>query len=372
MDLLKLLGEGNNYYIPLSSSEYNRIGLKVTDNFNLFKADPESSPLAPMNEYVFNAKHLNISIKYMVKGHVNLNPIEAKNVGLDKQVPSQIYRTQTIIKDGNLNIDKLKVRVSAETYSKLIMLHNEGLITLSELAAEVNANYREGALDIESVDTVFDLNAIPVINRMYAKQSTPENILDTVKDINVLKAKQKVFKFFIDKLKTKTYANKKEAGFTDYTADQIRLLESHGLNAKLDYQGVDNQKAEKNEDDFYESRLLEFTLKGWSSLPKVDDVIDGKKKNAPAESMKGAIALATTIMNSEETDKVKLESLTNLLDAVKSNILKANIELNTQKIAKVITGGWWEGLERNKKDDYEFTKDGDTLIIKNGMTKVYF
>jgi von Willebrand factor type A domain len=372
MDLLKLLSNDNNYYIPLSSKEYNRIGLKVTDNFNLFRADDKKKVLAPMNEYVFNQKHLNISVKYRVDGTVKLNPIDAKNVGLDKEVDSQIYRTQTIIKDGHLNIENIRVRVSAPTYSDLMVLHGEGKLSIPEIAKEVNAVYAEGTTDIEFVDVLFDLTALPIINRMYAKQSTPENILDSIITLNTLKAKQKVFNYYIGKLQEKTYANKKTESFTEFTADQIRVLESHGLSSKLDYRGIDNEKKEKSEDDFYESRLLEFALKGWSSLPKVDDVIDGKKKNAPAEVMKNAITLAVTVMNADSTDKEKLENLGGLLDAVKKGILKTTIDLNTQKIAKVVTGGWWEGLEVNKKNDYEFTKDGNTLIIKNDMVKVYF
>jgi hypothetical protein len=377
MDLLKLLANGENYYVPLSSSEYNRIGLKVTDSFNLFKANPDQKVMSPINEFIFNAKHLNISMRYMVNGTVALNPIEAKKLEMPKEVDSRIYRTQTIIKDGQLNVTELKTVVDKDTYSRLMRMHAEGIINLKELVKELNTNFKgeaeEGQMAIENLDVTFDLTAIPVINRMYAKLSTPENILETVKEIYILKARQKVFKYFADKIKAKSYANKKTEAFTSYNADQIRLLESHGLNSKLDYQGVGLEKAEKNENDFYESRLLEFTLKGWSSLPKVDEVIDGKKKNAPAEAMKHAITIAEIIVNdTSTTDKEKLDSLNAMIETNKKDILMATIDMNTQKISKVLTGGWWEGLELDKKNNYTFTKDDFTLIIKNDMIKVYF
>jgi hypothetical protein len=373
MDLLKVLSSGDNYYIPLSSSEYKRIGLKVNDGFNLFEGNKDLV-LAPINELVFNAKHLNISVRYMVNGQVNLNPIEAKRVGLEKQIPSQIYRMQTIIKDGNLNMDKMKARIDKKTYNDIAFLHSQGKLVISDLITELTSVYKdENSMEFDFIDVTFDLTKLPIINRQYSELSTLENIIETVREVNVLKARQKVFKYYIDQLKSKSYSMKKTGEFSSYNADQIKVLEAHGLNSKLDYTGIDLGKAEKSEDDYYESRLLEFTLKGWSSLPKVDDVISGKKKNDPAKSMQVAINMAEAIINTESMkEKEKLDNLSSMLDATKQNILVHTINTNIQKMAKVLTGGWWEGLEVNKKQDFEFTNDYGTLIIKNGMTKVYF
>jgi hypothetical protein len=373
MDLMKVLSSGDNYYIPLSSSEYKRIGLKTNDGFNLFQSNNEPI-LAPINELVFNAKHLNISIRYMINGQVNLNPIEAKRVELDKQIASRIYRMQTIIKDGNLNVEKMSARIDKKTYNDLAMLASQGKLVLPELITELNSVYKdENSMEFDHLDVTFDLTKLPIINRLYSELSTLENIISTVREINVLKARQKVFKFYIDQLKAKSYNMKKTEAFTTFNADQIKVLEAHGLNSKLDYTGIDLERAEKSEDDYYESRLLEFTLKGWSSLPKVDEVISGKKKNAPAEAMQVAINMAEAILNTESmTDKEKLGNLNSMLDAVKQNILVHTINMNIQKMAKVLTGGWWEGLEVNKKQDFEFTNELGTLIIKNGMVKVYF
>src|SRR5699024_10559026 len=90
MDLLELLAKGDNFYLPLDSKDYNRIGLKTTDEFNLFEKT-EDVPSAFSN-LVFNSKHMNISIRYMIKGKVKLNPIEAKKNDLEKVIDSQIYR----------------------------------------------------------------------------------------------------------------------------------------------------------------------------------------------------------------------------------------------------------------------------------------
>ncbi|AMS01152.1 von Willebrand factor type A domain containing protein [Bacillus phage AR9] len=374
MDLLKVLTTGNNYYIPLDSSEYNRIGKKVTDTFNVFRKSDEK-PLAPMNELIFNAKHLNISIRYKINGKVSINPIEAKRVDLPKEVDSCIYRTQTIIKDGNLNVNKITVRIDKDTYDKLLALHQEGVIDFDKLFMHLDANWNEedGQKTVNSIDVTFNLESLPIINRLYAKNNDPENILNIVHDINVLKAKQKVVKYYINELKNKSYNMKKTEHFAQFNADQIRVLEAHGLNSRLEYQGIGREVAESHPDDFYMSRLLEFTLKGWSSLPKVEDVLNDKKKNAPAEAMKNTIRFCEAIVNNDSiTDKDRLESLNNVLDVSKRSIISQTIDLNTQKISKVLTGSWWEKLELDKKNNYTFTKDNLTLIIKNDMVKVHY
>jgi len=374
MDLLKILATGDNYFTPMNTDEYKRIGMKVNDNFDLFKKDKNQLILAPINELVFNAKHLNISLRYMINGHVDINPIEAKRVGLPKQIDSHIYRMQTLIKDGNLNMDKIRVRIDKSTYNFLAVLANKGKIVMSELLGSLDVVYRnEKNMDFDYMDVTINLTNLPIINRLYSEESTPENILATVKENNNLKARQKVFKYYISELKSKSYNMKKTGEFSTYSAEQIKVLETHGINSKLDYTGIDLETAEKNEDDYYMSRLLEFALKGWSALPKVDEVISGKKKNAPAEAMKNAINLVESIIiSSSMKDKEKLEDLNSMLDATKKNILLNTINMNTQKMAKVLTGGWWEGLTVNKKQDYEFTESADTLIIKNDMTKVFF
>jgi von Willebrand factor type A domain len=377
MDLLKLLSSGDNYYVPLSSKEYNRIGLKVTDEFNLFQADKEKTPLAPMNELVFNQKHLNISIKYMIEGTVKINPKEAKRVDLPSVIDSRIFRTQTIIKDGNLNIAKMKVLVSKDSYDRLMVLHSQGVVDFSTLLDEVDAQFdEEGSMNVTSVMVTFNLDSLPIINRMYAQKSTPEQILYNVKSINAFKAQQKVYNYYIKSLEDASYTNKKSEQFTPYNADQIRVLEAHGLNQKLDYQGVDLVKNEKSENDFYESRLLEFSLSGWSSLPKVEDVIkkveEDKKLNAPGTAMYDTIQFIENLKHNTASNKELLQSIKDMRDGKKQEILKRTIDLNTQKIAKVITGGWWTGLELDKKENYVFTQDKDKLVIKNDMIKVFY
>jgi hypothetical protein len=360
MDLLKLLAKGDNYYVPVK--DYNRIGLKVTDEFNLFKANENEEVKAPFDEFVFNQQHLNLSIRYMVNGKVKLNPIQAKQVGLDTEVDSRIYRNQTIIKDGNLNVPKFFAYIGIGTHAIISQLIKDGKAPEGLMR---NIGTAQGLM------VEFDLTTIPVINRQYSKKSDGiDTVKEVVEKIENLKAQQKVYKFYLGK---QTVVNPAEKAFqtNDFTTDQIDVLKQHGLNSKLDYQGIDNKTAEKNEDDFYLSRALEMKLKGWSSLPKVDDVITKVRNNAklndPGKAMADAIETVQGNAWNIPAPESKRE-LERVLGEVKSELFDLNVELNTLKMAKVLTGGWWNGLEVDSKGNYTY----GNLIIKSDRVKKFF
>lgn len=388
MDLLNLLSIGQNFYVPVK--EYNRIGLKVTDEFNLFKAS-DAFVMAPFNEFVFNADHLNLSIRYMVGGTVSLNPKQADAVGLPKTIFSRIFRMQTLIKDGNINVPKFSAFVDGATYAKLIDIASE----VGPFFSLLRYNPSDFSFNGVTYYIEIDLTKLPVINRMYARKSDSlDTILEVVKNIENLKAKQKVVKYYIDK-NPATYAaitspipTVKADLLENLTDDQISVLKDHGLNAKLDYVGVDNNMAEKNEKDTYLSRLLSFELKGWSSLPKVDDVIEKLRKRAAAETdverdkvkLNGpATAMAEALELLENSELIHVSPankaiLEDILAATKREIMSYTVQLNTLKIAKVLTGGWWKGLEVDAKDSRKctYTSGDDTLVIKNDRVVKHF
>lgn len=369
MDLLKVLADGNNFYVPVK--DYNRIGLKVEDNFNLFESNNEPIK-APFNEFVFNAQHLNLSIRYMVNGKVKINPKQAKAVGLPTEVASRIFRNQTIVKDGNLNINRFETWLDKETLSKVQGVARANRLPELFKVKQVEDKYNETrTLGETSYLTEINLSSLPIINRQYSKKADAiSDVRKVVEDIEILKADQKVFKFYLGK---QTIFNPAEHRFEEnnFNPEQIDVLKQHGLNSKLDYQGVANQAADKVEEDYYLSRLLEFKLKGWSSLPKVDDVRakmkDGKKLNDPGLAMAAAVREVEDKGWDIPGDKSKKE-LDEKLKEVKKSLFDLMVELNTLKIAKVLTGSWWTGLEIDGKGNYTF----ENLIVKNDRVKKFF
>jgi hypothetical protein len=368
MDLLKLLATGSNFYVPVK--DYNRIGLKVDDQFNLFTANKEEVK-APFNDFVFNSQHLNLSVRYMVNGTVKLNPKQAKANNLPTVIDSRIFRNQTIIKDGNLNVTKFQAWIDKATSLKLFKLLQDKTLPMG-VAVPVLGSVKD---DSGSLLHEIDLTKLPIINRMYAKKSSDiKNVLTIAQQIEKLKASQKVLNHYIGKIPLTFIQESNPIGLSERRVDtkslsseQLEVLKEHGLNAKLDYQGVDNQSSEKNENDYYISRLIQFTIKGWSSLPKVDDVVakslKGAKLNEPATAMLETINEIAD--RGIENNKDELEAS---LATVKSELFDLNVELNTLKMAKVLTGSWWEGLEVDAKNNYTY----ENLIIKSDRVKKFF
>jgi len=358
MDLFRILSTGENFYVP-NESNYKRVGLKVDDKFNLFTATKDQVIEAPLDDLVFNTKHLNLSIRMMINGTVQLNPREAKKVDLPLNVPARSYKTHTIINDGNLNVEKLTVRVDDETQQKLL-----GLKTLPE-------DLYITTLENGNVYLEFDLKKLPLINRMYAEIDDVEDVLRMSTRIETLKAKQKVLRYYESDIKAHSAAANKTGEFKSYNKDQINVLKDHGINYKGDYQGGSRQVADRVQEDFYEVRLLEFTLKGWSALPKVDDVLSKKKKNAPAMAM---LTECNTLMDGDliKANKANSLAIDKRLSETKDELKKLRMDLDIVKMAKVLTGGWWKGLEVDTKGNFTYTDGINTLVIKSDRIKKFY
>jgi len=366
MDLLKILSESNNYYIP--SKNYQRIGTKTEDKFNLFVKNEDESK-TPINTLTYNKKFLNVSLPLTIYGKVKINAKIASKHNLDKEIDSKIFRTHTLIKDGNLNMQEIECVLDEETYNKLIEIQNENNIEFIQL---VNSN--DNAYKVNII-----LNKLPVINRMYVNESSNiENIFNSIIRINELEIQQKVLNFYIKEIINKH--NIIEGKFKDFSAEQIEVLQQHGLNKNLEYVGVDNQKAESK--DYYFARCLEFNLKGYSSIPSVNDVlkkVETKKKlNDVGKYMYdyinmlniGLTKLGYNDLNNL-TEKHK-DVLQQQLEIVKKELFTERTKINCMKIAVVLTGSWFNNLEKDDKGNWYYKKDDKILNIKSEKVKVEY
>ncbi|MHC1682828.1 MAG: hypothetical protein AB6733_07765 [Clostridiaceae bacterium] len=351
VELLRKFNENKDKFIPLSSKQYKRIGKKVVDNYNSFKSDSSVKLLADFKDLVYTKDRLNISIRYEIPGFVTINPRQAKAVGLKTNVfPSKIYREQTIIKDGEININKLTLLVSKKTLSYLNKLKIEGLFTTIENKQILVKGY-----------TLIELtpSKIPILNRSYIlKSDNLDYLLDAYYKQRESECKQKVLKFFIE-----NQMNPKEVRVKKYSKNQIALLESYGLDSKGVYRGIDN-KIVKEFFDQYQCRIFEFSLKGFSTLPKVDDLLkkikeDNKKLNGPETLMMEYVQYLK-----ENKFDTSYEMLTKLLEEEKAIIRENTKTLAEIKLAKSLTGGWWEGLKLGSRGNYIYEKGDRTLIIK--------
>lgn len=359
MELLSMLATLEDvYFIP--AKDYARIGLKTEDKCNMFTADKVQPP-TPFSDLVFNESKLNASLRYYIKGKVKLLPSDAKSAGLDTEIPSGMFRMQTIVKDGFINMPTLSVAMTDEA---LQTIHNEFPKIVYKIVDK----------DGDTIYVDFDLESIPIINARIAEIKT-SMIHEQVVRQTICEGKQKILNYLIKQVAEKN-ENAVSKTLRQFTPEQIEMLEKYGLDKNLNYKGIDVVKKDKADADYYMCRILEFALKGLSSLPKVEEMMEGKVKN---EMINSAILFFITELQSKHGINLKsisvktFDKLNKLLKDVKKELTFIRMGLAASKIGKVLTGGWYEDTIHDGKGNYTHAENEyPTLIIKTGTEKVYF
>lgn len=349
-DLFSVLTEDeSNLYFPISSSEYKRISAKVEDKFDLFEADKDAKLSTKFQDnLVFSSEHNNISIRYMIPGTVRILPTAAKSCGLTENVPANVFRMQTLIKDGKLHIDKFMIKASSETIKKIRERCRYHKLDFDKLFSKQDELY------------LIDLNVLPVISRKYARESNPDDLSLAVLRQFKAKATCKVVKELLKNF-PKSFAEKAEG--TQYTESQIKVLEEHGIKGGIYSAPKVESSIDKEVNDSYITKSLEFSLKSWSALPSVKDIVDKESKiGTPGDFMHNVYMLYKSATK---------EELTNALSVEKSVDSAYTFILAQIRLAKSITGSFWEGLESLKDNKYGYKFDNESIPYELIITTKY-
>lgn len=354
-DILHYLSnEGAQYQY---ATNYNRVGRKSEDSFNLFTWNP-GPHLTPMNEIIFNDNELNVSIRSKIHGITKLNPKSAEKVGLENEVPSFVYRNQTIIKDGNLNMDTINIVFDKEGYQKFVNKFKD-----TELIYSIPEELEENP----SIEIT--LSNLPIINRTYSNINTDADyILNKLEAQNNKSLEMKVINYLLDPLFEK-------AGSQKYTDEQLEVLAEHGVGKDGCYGGVKIVTAEKNEEDFYIARQMQFSIKGSSSLPSVNSVL--KKVDQEKKLNINDTFIMNTIQKYEaqidqEDDKATISFLYKIKKELEKDIMDIKFDLCIGKMSAILTGGWIKKVEALDNDKYSYTNQNDkTLIVTAKKVKKY-
>jgi hypothetical protein len=227
---------------------------------------------------------------------------------------------------------------------------------------------------------VIDLSVFPIINRMYINKATDiANIFEDVRLTTELEARQKIVGYLIDGILTDTL--KKTGALKEYTVAQIRVLEKHGLDKNLNYGGVEITKAKAEDSDSYQSRTMEFYLAGFSSWPKISEMLErinnGKKLTASMQTLHKQYLMVQNEADAKAVDLNKESVKTrNFLFAERDEIKKELILIRSNfailKLAKLLSGDWFDKLTVDDKGDYFYEKNGIKMIAKTSYTTEYF
>ena len=383
MNLIEDLGntEGCLFYKGHPDFQYNKIGVKrVTRGENLSESDKkrlseaknleelqkineelkeknvavkfvDSDPNRgyPLTDLVWNEKRANLSVRVYIEGEA----IIPKNKYKIEKVASFRYKTYTLIKDGIVNVTKLPVSFTPEL-DQLLVRHN------------VKTNF-----DVDKKIVVIDLTSLPIINRAMVKSISAKGLAVHEWELQKLQADKKVYDYF-----RKSLFPKESKSFVELLGqEQADWLKTIGI---TDYNGFAPLTDAEESTDFYMSVNLETKIKGFSSLPKVEDVIAKLKSGTllkPSENiMSDAVKKYQSQLESEMYISLNEEQQKGVLKTyliTKSDILnkkrrKALQEIAQIKFALILSKKWFtefKTFDENKlsikldSQDLEFTFD---------------
>ncbi len=285
---LKLAQEKNPSKIKEISEEINQ--LPIQDNWQPKFTEIVSEEGEPIRNIVFNESRPNVSISITKQGYVEITDEKSKELHIPKQIATQIFRNYTIIKDGIINMENLPVSLDEKTFQ-----------ILKEKNILHDVDY-----DAKKIH-VLNLIKLPVINRAMVKSVKAKDFFISHLELNKLKAKQKILKFYSEELEPK----KQEKLAAVYGEVAAQWLESVGIK---DYGFSPSVKKEKS-GDFYYSKDLSIKISGLSALPSIKTVLEKREK-------KSKLNLA---------DKLMLEAIEQYEAFIHSNVFKSSSMSEDQK-----------------------------------------
>ncbi|GBG14437.1 iron-sulfur cluster carrier protein [Novimethylophilus kurashikiensis] len=258
MELLAdLASSDDNLFYPYHEAfHYERIGAATKARSDEAKFEPNDKTKGyPVNGLVWNESRPNVSLRVKVDGKVTLPA--TRPAGLPEAIDSYIYRNYTIVRDGIVHTRKMAVSLDEATFNKL-----QANDLLAGEAWEAGKVY------------VLDYPKVPVINRKMVKGTTAKDTFKLVVDLEVMKATQKVFNDYRNRIAPKV----SKKFLLLYGQEATDYLASIGV---TDYNGFNPASDSVKTGDVYLAKELKIAVKGLSSLPKVADVeaaLAAKKK----------------------------------------------------------------------------------------------
>lgn len=332
-----------------------------------------------LKDIVYNTDRANLSFRVKYEGHVNIKEtlqntdefikLSENNVPFD--FPTFIYRTFTIIKDGILNISKLPIFVPSdiESANRLFDYLNDNKI---KYELEV---FNDDFLN-ESCVVLIDLNSLPIIKRSDIADIKAVNTFTNFAKLQVLKAKQKVYKYFENE-----HFPKASKGFIEFYGEECTtILKNLGL---TESNGFAPKTVNGEVSDVYIATEIKLSAKGLSSFPKVTDVItkfqSGKKMTISESLMYPPIKEYQDLVNSEyylnSPDKDKTNILSKFFKERTKETINETRYVNSL-IAKdvfslVLSQTWFEEFQENiDNSKMSITLDNNVFEISAAMKEV--
>lgn len=289
----------------IPTNNYKKISATKSEKSSNFKTVKDSA-IGSFRTLSFNKTKLNISIDYSYEGIVEIDKND--NISLPNKITAKSFKKHTLVKDGIFNMDNLKCAVTIKTLKEL----NKKYYDIVD-EKEIN---NEKYIVIE-----IDLKKIPIIN-MSMNESSLDEIINEVSTMNYLKNKLKNIKNNIKETQSDTYYL-----FKYLTEEEIEILKTKYNISRQGWYSAPYKKPDKNELDFYTAKEIEFVY-----------------------------------------DKEQIISISDNIKEIQDVITEIELSIMGKKLAKVLTGTFWNELKEIKTDKYQY----NDFIVKTKKTKVYY
>lgn len=223
----------------------------------------------PMLNLDYSKSRANITFGVSIPGYVDLTGLGLQNA--PDNFDTSIYRSYAAVKDGQVNIETLPVRVSERVLDEIQV-------------AIIEDRLPKNAVLLDPVDEdilLLRLSELPVINRGMQKAASAKELATLEFKLLQEQAAVKVYKHYLNTW----FPVDKGATFAErYGEADAAILLAAGLTER----GYAPKTVQAESVDVYLAQELNIKLAGYSSLPKVSDVeqvLDGKGKMTPARAL---------------------------------------------------------------------------------------
>lgn len=365
IDFFNELSTNTDNLVRVASEDfnYNRIGAKSVDKVILTdeeqKALSEAKSAAAAQAILDKAKERQVKMTKIDKGYpldsfvwnedrANLGGLFNIEVELElpenkfglTKVNSTIFRNYTIIKDGIVNIPVLPLIITKDTLNA-IKKHDGVVVTVQK------------ELDNGMTQCLVDISALPVINKKKIKGAKKAEMTKLALNLTDSKFCLKYLKSLVTKAAPAPLSD-------GYTPEQADYLASLGITSK----GYNPPKEAVKDGDFYMAPTINSAFKGFSSEPKISDVLDkvkgGKKLTPSVEYMAAVIKRVDEYLAKNSTDANREEVINQMIADMEADKKSFARQLAQMKFAMLVSRKWFEGSTN-------FDDNTDTIHSQYGL-----
>ncbi len=317
----------------------------------------------PIRSLTFNRTQPNVSLLVQRKGSVDISSKVPSNLrtplvdAVANNFSTFTFRNYSIISNGMGNVKNLPVKVDKKTYDKL-------------MESGMEANSLKSVQEIDNGENfvmVIRMDTMPTINQKMITEASAKSLCEVEVELLDAQAANKVFGFY----KKEEEVSKKSEYEQRFGKEFSDWLKSEGITS---YSGFSPKSVQADSTDFIMVKELEVKVKG-STLPKVQDVIDGKSKSAGAKLMQEYIKeveeFKSTLDGKDTTKKFK-EFLEKKSDFHKERSRRLILEAAKMKFAVIVGQTWFTEFRSMDENTMEVEFEGETYkcTLELGEKKV--